>query len=758
MKINRLYWVLISLLFIVTPILGQDFSPYPVHYASVGSDLIENAPPDIKSGSDLQKADYLFKKFNEILASNGNPLNDGLVDRGYYQLFKADPSRYSCVWHADAIENLFAGANIKGIGTIVARGKYENIPGITISDPNINHIVLYVKDNKDNKIKFYDSWMGAHMNGRSYETALDTDYGKGIGIEKYDQILKSQGYTRFGDQSDAAKWELGDFSLGKAYYSLASVPDIGNYLEKDNLKNSNDIKSKLHDQELKISVLKKEIKDLCNGDEKDEINQLIQELDNTFKEFKSEIDSFDEEDLNSTDESRSSNSEFLKSVDKLTQDVQSLNSKVSLVTCPTDCPNGSTLNKKTGECVCKAGFFLNEKGVCENMCDEKIQAFDEKTGECVAKLCPDGSKPKSDGTCVECKTGYFKNKSGDCQLLCPDGSKPKDDGSCPVTCAAGFFENEVGECESKCDEVTQKYDEKTGECIDKLCPDGNPIPPGGCLPSCAKDEYYDPSVEKCVKKCTTGGLVYDKESDGCVPPDCGSKKYWNANTERCECKSEYDLDESGNCVIPQDTPEPTPTPTYTPKPTYTQNLVTIRTQSQTQTYAVKPSATQTPSKGGMVQGLSSIEVFGIVLSYNSGDRMYHGSKDGDSIVFDASTFIIRDTTTGDEEQAGKSDILYPSTPEPTAPPSVPAVNPNAPGPSSGSDYCGCIPDAEGICFRDRWGADVPEATRAWFLKYHSIKDVGCCVPAIEAIQSTCRKCSTDPDYCQVMQKLQRIQN
>jgi len=469
--------------------------------------------------------------------------------------------------------------------------------------------------------------------------------------------------------------------------------------------------------------------------------------------------------------------------DSIDQTIRNLNGKLSEFhseiseekECPLDCPNGSTRNKDTGECECGTGFFLNEKGVCESMCDEKTQAFDEKTGECVAKLCPDGSKLKSDGTCVECKTGYFKNKGGDCQLLCPDGTKPKDDGSCPVKCAAGFFENEAGECESMCDEQTQVFDPNTGECVDKLCPDGNPIPPGGCLPSCAKDEYYDPSVEKCVKKCTTGGFVYDKESDGCVPPDCGPKKYWNANAERCECKSEYDVDKSGNCVIPQDTPEPTPTPTYTQKPTYTQIQTPIK--AQTQTSAVKPSAIQTPSKGGMVQGLSSIEVFGIALNYNSGDRLYHGTKDGDSIVFDASTFIIKDMTTGDEEQAGKSDILYPEIdiPTETSPDdspggairqnrdcggkttaacyvskftdpdwyeqycnhciddetpytsrqtsaTSPAVSPGSPNPNTG----GCKPDADGFCYSSTCS---------------SKKQYTCCTKANEMLGTCCKKCA-----------------
>jgi len=64
--------------------------------------------------------------------------------------------------------------------------------------------------------------------------------------------------------------------------------------------------------------------------------------------------------------------------------------------------------------------------------------------------------------------------------------------------------------------------------------------------------------------------------------------------------------------------------------------------------------------GGMIQELDKIEIFNILLTYNSNDKLYHGFTDGHLIVFDANTYIIKDLTSGAEEKVDKSDILYPN--------------------------------------------------------------------------------------------------
>ena len=462
-----------------------------------------------------------------------------------------------------------------------------------IPTPNSNHGALGVYYN--GKVYMFDPWQQATFDG-SYKSPESSPWN-GMDMEDWVVDLKSKGYSTYsvdGQTPSSDIIEAYDSAAKKLKYSPLN-PSGG----------TSDVQSALQTQKNKISTLTAQIQNLCPVEEKDEFIRMIEGFQTIYGDLEAEITSNLEKDESTSDVGGSPEKELMDSVADLETDLKSLDAEIRLVSCPA-CPNGMVMNKDTGEC--------------------------------------------------ECTTGYFKNKKGECQLLCPEGSEPDTDGSCPTVCNAGYFYNKKsGECESICDETMQTFNPATGSCIDKLCPDGYPVPPGGCLPTCGNDEYYDHTAEKCVKKCTTGGLVYDKATDGCVPPDCGPKKYWNANAGRCECKSEYDEDEYGNCVSPQVTVQPTSKPTYTAQSAQTNTVVPISTYSPGQ--GTSESKTQVSSKGGMIQGLSSIEIFGIVLNYDSADRLYHGTKDGDSIEFDSSTFIITDTTTGEEEEVGDNDIL-----------------------------------------------------------------------------------------------------
>jgi len=281
-------------------------------------------------------------------------------------------------------------------------------------------------------------------------------------------------------------------------------------------------------------------------------------------------------------------------------------------TCPVPCEDGEYRNKKTQKCE---------------------------------KLCSDGSIPESEGSCpvIECEGGLVYDSTSE-SCICPDGTMPDNEGKC---CKESEVLNSFGECESICDGVFKIWDDTKKDCVDKLCPDGNPVPPGGCLPTCDDDEYWD--GESCVKKCQTGGLVYDKETDGCVPPQCGSKKYWNANAERCECTGEYTEDSSGNCISD---------PPVENNPDLISEFINEIDQLQTIKDTTKIESNPTST---MINGLTSIEIFGILLTYNDSDGLYHGSKDGHNVEFDPTSFIIEDVTAGGEMDVSKSDILYPET-------------------------------------------------------------------------------------------------
>ncbi|MBN1165829.1 MAG: tetratricopeptide repeat protein [Methanospirillaceae archaeon] len=64
------------------------------------------------------------------------------------------------------------------------------------------------------------------------------------------------------------------------------------------------------------------------------------------------------------------------------------------------------------------------------------------------------------------------------------------------------------------------------------------------------------------------------------------------------------------------------------------------------------------SGGGRLLGLDALEIMGILFNYESGDT-YRGTYQGHEILFNSKSFVIHDTSTGEEKKVQRSDILYP---------------------------------------------------------------------------------------------------
>jgi|GEM_PF-4866275 len=220
------------------------FSKNPNDYKKVGKQLMDNAPDSVKKGTNIQKAQYLFPQFLKILGNSGNPLNDDQKDRVYYGVTENDRSIYSCTWHSEAIEALFNGGGVNDVRTVVMRSKFENVPGIDLVDPNNNHIFVGVGDKSTGDIKFFDSWMKAHLNDGSY-IEPDKQFDEGVDLDSYQKLADDQGYTRFGGETDIPDWNAG--SLGKSVDRIDKIPDIYTItnrkpVDKADSSNSNDEK------------------------------------------------------------------------------------------------------------------------------------------------------------------------------------------------------------------------------------------------------------------------------------------------------------------------------------------------------------------------------------------------------------------------------------------------------------------------------------------------------------------------------------
>lgn len=177
---------------------------------------MNDAPDSVKTGNNIEKARYLFKKFLNMLSSSGNPLNDDKIDRIHYG------SAFSCTWHANAINAIFAGGGVKEIRTVVARKWFENIPLAELEDENVNHVSICVGDKDTKEIKFFDSWMSAHLNNGSY---LSETFNNGIGLDTYQELLSGQGYSRFGGENDVPDW-FDEGTTGQYWNTIREVPEI----------------------------------------------------------------------------------------------------------------------------------------------------------------------------------------------------------------------------------------------------------------------------------------------------------------------------------------------------------------------------------------------------------------------------------------------------------------------------------------------------------------------------------------------------
>ena len=172
-------------------------------------------------------------------------------------------------------------------------------------------------------------------------------------------------------------------------------------------------------------------------------------------------------------------------------------------------------NQDDGKCECKKGYFGN---VCDGKCDENCLNCE-----------------KSDGTCTECKSGYYidledNKKCNECPENC-QGECP--DGKC-IKCKKGFFGDICDKnCPQNClDEICDKDTGKCSECKNGFFGDT-------CENNCSKNcenERCDKETGKC--KCINH---YSEESNCTKCTD-----FFDLNKTCSDCIQNYDIDQ--NCT------------------------------------------------------------------------------------------------------------------------------------------------------------------------------------------------------------------
>lgn len=258
---------------------------------------------------------------------------------------------------------------------------------------------------------------------------------------------------------------------------------------------------------------------------------------------------------------------------------------------PLDCGYGGSVDDSgydqlgnDGKCLCKAGYKLDNKGLC-NACEGLGRKKDGYKCVCDASKyfaevpdkadcgCKDTFVKNSNNNACQCPSGTFNlngvctqnsEKCGENGVLgsdgetctCGDGYALGSDGTCSG-CAPGFEELD-GKCVQKC--LNGEERDVDGKCIDK-CSDDHAVlnDDGTCSEECQKDyaRYPEKTKEDNAWCMRCNPLYGDVTKDGCVIKDpkyhmvditgrvvkrqegvdCGDENAEANEDGLCECKS-----------------------------------------------------------------------------------------------------------------------------------------------------------------------------------------------------------------------------
>ena len=190
-----------------------------------GSQLMQNAPQDIRSGTNLQKAKYAFTEYANRLAAANTPVNANYAQRAVQLFTNGEPTRWTCGDHTQNLQGLFEGAGISQQDMIQMEADSDSY----IPSANSNHGALVVRDN-NGKAFVFDAWGMAVNNlnnagnpvmgnaGSSLYSGAEKSEWNGMSVEDWGNTMNEAGYSRYSADGESS-WDPTGFVAANRYFT-----------------------------------------------------------------------------------------------------------------------------------------------------------------------------------------------------------------------------------------------------------------------------------------------------------------------------------------------------------------------------------------------------------------------------------------------------------------------------------------------------------------------------------------------------------
>lgn len=194
-----------------------------------GATVLANAPANIKTGTNAEKAKYAFTQYCNRLAAANAPVNAGAAGRLQQLVTTGDRSRWTCSDHTRNIEGLFAGMGIADRDMVMVMADSNSY----LPTPNADHGALVVRDN-NGKAYVFDAWamavnnlddienQGGANTGTSLYGGADTSAWNGMDIERWGSNMQSSGYSRFSADGGGS-WDQTSYVAANNWFNNQPV-------------------------------------------------------------------------------------------------------------------------------------------------------------------------------------------------------------------------------------------------------------------------------------------------------------------------------------------------------------------------------------------------------------------------------------------------------------------------------------------------------------------------------------------------------
>lgn len=190
-----------------------------------GTQLMENAPQDVRAGTNLQKAKYAFTEYSNRLAAANTPVNANYAQRALHLFTNAAPTRWTCGDHTQNLHGLFEGAGIKPQDMIQLEADSDSF----LPTANANHGALVIRDN-NGKAFVFDAWgmavsnlnaAGSPVSGNAgsslYSGAQNSEWN-GMSIEDWGSTMNEAGYVRYSADGEST-WDQTGYVAATRYFN-----------------------------------------------------------------------------------------------------------------------------------------------------------------------------------------------------------------------------------------------------------------------------------------------------------------------------------------------------------------------------------------------------------------------------------------------------------------------------------------------------------------------------------------------------------